>query len=130
MSSKLLDGLQSKFSCLQCGKCCKYGGDMVILAFEVGNILEFISEDLNRDHPDMFEPVPFRPGLFKLVHKFPCCFFDETDNSCRVYEVRPEACKRYPFQSLSEGETTLAGVTICEGASKLVTKVFFSDEEA
>lgn len=130
MTSKMLDDLQSKFECLGCGKCCANGGDMLITADEVANIIEYVLMNGLRREPEMFEPVPFKPGFFKVAHNFPCQFYDLEANNCLIHGVRPAACRRYPFQSLACGETTLAGVTICEGASMTVTKEFFNDKEA
>jgi Fe-S-cluster containining protein len=129
MCSPLLIGLQSRFKCLGCGKCCQYGGDIELTADEVGKIMLLFSHGLNHDLAQEFVPVPHKPGYFRFKQIFPCGFFNLVDKKCMIYTARPEACKNYPFMSLAKGETTLAGVTICEGASRQVTEEFFNDKE-
>ena len=129
MASKLLDDLQSKFECLGCGKCCEYGGDMELTADEVGEIVICTDGFIMGDVASEFVPVKDKPGYFKLAHIKPCSFYSKAARQCFIYHHRPAACRRYPFQSLACGETTLAGVTICEGASRTVTKEFFNDKE-
>lgn len=129
MPSKMLEGLQSRFKCLNCGKCCEYGGDMEITAVEVGEIVINASALYGDKLGDEFVPVPNKPGRFKFRQTFPCGFYDKQLRKCGIYENRPQACRNYPFCSLAKGETTLAGVTICEGASRQVTEEFFNDKD-
>jgi len=81
------------FSCIMCGECCR---DRVIPLYE---------EDLKRlsDLKDFYEPTTeleryFTGALYKMkLREDGSCFFLDPDNKCRIYDRRPNTCRRYPF---------------------------------
>ena len=81
----------SDFSCLSCANCCKSLGP------------KFSSEDIDR----IAAYLKVTPSRFieqylridedqdQVLQQLPCPFLRE-DNRCKIYEVRPKACRTYP----------------------------------
>ncbi len=81
----------SDFSCLSCANCCKSLGP------------KFSSEDIDR----IASFLKVSPGKFmeqylridedqdRVLQQLPCPFLKD-DNRCKIYEVRPKACRTYP----------------------------------
>ena len=80
-----------QIDCLRCANCCKGTGPMLNRkdieriakdqSMKPGDFVErFLRVDEDNDH------------VFKSM---PCYFLDE-DNYCRIYDVRPKACREYP----------------------------------
>lgn len=80
-----------KIDCLDCANCCKTtspiftGQDIKRLAklFKMKDVA-FINEYLKRDEEDDY-----------VLKSAPCPFLND-DNTCFVYDVRPQACREYP----------------------------------
>jgi Fe-S-cluster containining protein len=81
----------SEMDCLQCANCCK-------------TIPPIVSR---RDTKRIAKHLGMRPSEFERIYlrmdedgdrvfkQSPCSFLEE-DNRCRIYEVRPSACRAYP----------------------------------
>jgi len=108
--------------CLACGNCCKSAPALLIqsdikrISTHLGiNKKSFertyVIEDINGD---------------KMLNKIPCSFLQQ-DNSCAIYEVRPEACRRYPHTDETEyhrrSKLNMANVMICPAAYKILDKI-------
>jgi len=89
-----------KFGCTECGRCCKMNGDVWIAPEEVGTIASHLQLE-----EDEFREAYTRRRIrgwacLKQSASAPgrgCVFFDETNNQCGIYEVRPVQCSTYPF---------------------------------
>ena len=61
---------------------------------------------------------------FMVLKSVPCTFFDESDNSCFIYDVRPKACSEYPHTNRKKfiqiTELTLSNTEICPAAFTIV----------
>ena len=98
------DGFDFSFDSIACadcnGKCCKGdSGHVWINDYDVGKIGEFL--ELNK--VDFILRFVNRVNN-RLVLKerygssgYACIFFDEKENKCSVYPVRPEQCRSFPF---------------------------------
>ncbi len=99
LDSTILD----QFKCSGCGECCRWGGavlleeaDIAIMAAHLGMAeQEFIDR-----HTRL---APNRRQLALLDQADGSCEF-LTGDRCKVYEVRPEQCKSFPYAwSVPEG---------------------------
>lgn len=85
------DEVFERFDCLTCANCCKTTGPL------------FTTKDIDRlANYFRISPSQFIDKYLRIdedndyvLQKVPCTFLDE-DNYCRVYEVRPKACREYP----------------------------------
>lgn len=80
-----------KIDCLECANCCKNLGPRIEQEDipRISNYLQIAASEFVRDYIEMDEDGDF---VFKSM---PCPFLQD-DNKCRIYEVRPTACKEYP----------------------------------
>ncbi len=116
------DSVFTEIQCLSCANCCKTSppmlnqSDIKRIAHHIGIppkqfIKKYVIEDINGEKS--FSTVP--------------CVFLQPDNSCSIYEVRPEACRRYPhtdeedyfFRAVLNVKNTL----ICPGAFLIFQKI-------
>ncbi|GGH02342.1 Fe-S oxidoreductase [Polaribacter pacificus] len=109
-----------KTDCLSCGNCCKTTSpiftekDVERISKHLRmKVAKFKEEYLVRDEDD-----------FMVLTSAPCTFFDETDNSCFIYEVRPKACAEYPHTNRKKfiqiTDLTLQNTEICPAAYNIV----------
>lgn len=80
-----------KMDCLECANCCK-STPAIVLKSDVKRIAKHLS----------IPPKTFiRKYLLEdvvggyVINGVPCTFLQE-DNTCSIYEVRPQACRNYP----------------------------------
>lgn len=81
-----------KIDCTTCGNCCK------ILKTGINmDDIKRIAKYLRMTADDFIEKyVTKNPeGLFEFKH-VPCSFL-QNNNTCQIYEVRPEECRGYPY---------------------------------
>ncbi len=112
----------SKINCLDCGNCCKTTPpiftkkDVKRIAKHIGIppktfIRKYTIEDIGGE----------LTGI-----KVPCHFLNE-DNTCSIYEVRPEACRRYPHTDEKEfaerPEMNLHNTILCPAAYHIVERL-------
>ena len=87
---------KSTFKCKKCGKCCK---PVVIMSKED---IETIKK---AGHKDFLELDPIHPenGYISMKRENDyCMFLDKTTKQCKIYDVRPEICRIYPFMEKDE----------------------------
>ena len=110
------DGL--RFSCTQCGDCCR-GLGYVWLDEEMVNTL---AEHLGLS-PDEFSEKYVRKVGARLCltdkPNYDCIFWDD-DAGCEVYEVRPAQCRTFPFwpENLESPRTWERTEKVCPGSGK------------
>jgi Fe-S-cluster containining protein len=120
MDVPLLEELQSKFKCTQCGKCCAVGGDMDILVSEVPGIAGYLRMSVGMFY-NMY--IGHRDYVSKVAYfrtTCPCHFLDKFDNQCLIHECRPQACRDYPFMLYARGGCNLDAVLTCPVAVKML----------
>ena len=77
--------------CLKCANCCKTTPALILPA-DIKRIASFLK----------ISPNEFSTKYLKkdedgdMVYKTSPCVFLEKDNTCKIYEVRPQACREYP----------------------------------
>lgn len=85
------------FECTQCGGCCQGAPGIVRVT---GRELEAIAESLGVTLKCMLdeglaEPYGEAYRLYEYPHDGRCVFFE--DNRCRIYNLRPQQCRIWPF---------------------------------
>jgi uncharacterized protein len=112
-----------KTDCLSCGNCCKTTSPIFtekdverIAKYLKMKVAKFESQYLERDDDD-----------FMVLKSAPCNFFDESDNSCFIYDVRPKACSEYPHTNRKKfiqiTDLTLSNTEICPAAYSIVEEL-------
>lgn len=120
MDISLLENLQSKFECNQCGKCCAVGGDISLSPSDVQRAakgldmmyIDFINQYLDKS---LGSGVQY---MFK-THT-PCMFLDKFSRACSLHHCKPRMCRDYPFKLYARGECNLEAVLTCPVAFKML----------
>jgi Fe-S-cluster containining protein len=85
VSRILLGRKRNKFSCQQCGNCCRL------------RFIPILQSDIDRmasaGHKDFYEK---KGREFAMKRKKGRCMFLKND-SCSIYLVRPDVCREFPF---------------------------------
>ena len=109
-----------KTDCLSCGNCCKTTSP-IFIEKDIQRISKylkikehvFIDKYLVRDQDD-----------FMVLKTAPCSFFDESDNTCFIYDVRPKACSEYPHTNRKKfiqiTELTVNNTFVCPATYNIV----------
>lgn len=90
--------------CIRCGICCKKGGPSlhredknILLDGHIGReSLITIRKGESAVFPLNERPQPIEKELVKIAGKgkgWVCCFYDEVESSCTIYEHRPLECR-------------------------------------
>lgn len=110
------------FDCLKCANCCK-NSSPVFNKTDIRRIASFlgISErQLETEYLDSDSEGDFIP-------KTKPCPFLETDNHCRIYDVRPKSCRGFPHTDNPEFWNRHARMTgnvkACPAAREIVEKL-------
>lgn len=81
----------STFDCISCAKCCKSLGPRL-----TNRDIRIISVSLRMKTSDFFAKyLRTDEDGDHVFQTMPCPFIQE-DNLCRIYSVRPQACREYP----------------------------------
>ncbi|MCI2227816.1 YkgJ family cysteine cluster protein [Polaribacter sp. MSW13] len=110
----------AKTDCLDCGNCCKTTSPIFtdkdterISKHLKMKVADFQKQYLERDEDD-----------FMVLKTAPCTFFDESDNSCFIYNVRPKACAEYPHTNrrkfIGITDLTIENTAICPATYNIV----------
>lgn len=119
---QLHDQAFQEIDCLKCANCCKTTSPIFrdvdikrIAKFERSTEKDFIKNFLRMDEDGDY-----------VLQKSPCYFLDE-DNTCRIYEVRPLACKEYPHTDRKNMhqilDLTQKNTAICPAVAKIVDQL-------
>lgn len=112
----------AEVNCLDCGNCCKSLGPKLNSADirRISNVLrikvsEFEERYLRTDEDDDY--------VFSIM---PCVFL-EKDNTCKIYEDRPRACREYPHTDRRKMhqvlDITLKNLSTCPAVSEIVERL-------
>lgn len=112
-----------KTDCLACGNCCKTTSpiftnkDIERISKKLKmKVRVFTEQYLDRDTDD-----------FYVLKTAPCSFFDENDNTCFIYDVRPKACSEYPHTNrrkfIQLTDLTLSNTEVCPAAFNIIEKL-------
>ena len=119
---QLHDEVFEKIDCLTCANCCKTTSPIFtdrdierIAAHLKMRPAEFVHQYLHLDQDEDY-----------VLHSSPCTFLDE-DNYCKIYEVRPRACREYPHTNRKQFykilNLTVRNMGICPAVFEIVQKL-------
>ena len=88
----------TRFVCRRCGACCRIEG---IVRLRDGDTAR-IAAHLGMDEADFIanetELAPDRKGLVLKDRSDGACAMLDDENRCRIYPVRPEKCRTFPYE--------------------------------
>ena len=97
-----MDERWNYFKCQRCGKCCEklglpYDPESVL---KIADFLGITIEKLIEDYYGELIDDP-KGWISQDKKRTPCPFLQSTDmnKACKIYEVRPEGCRLYPFNT-------------------------------
>jgi len=112
----------SKIDCLECANCCKNHSP----TFKTPDIKR-ISKYLRMRESDFIDQYLKMDEDNDMVLKGSPCTFLEADNTCRIYDVRPSDCARYPYTDedvfVKRKALTLANSGVCPAVFHILEKV-------
>ena len=117
-----------RFTCQQCGRCCRRGWDIALTAGELQAYRRAEAGRFYREHEgaaegaetDPFEPIPGHPSYFRIRKRADgACGFLSPANRCRIHEElgsesKPLTCRLFPFRfHPGEGATVMTASFCC-----------------
>jgi Fe-S-cluster containining protein len=115
---------EQRFTCSQCGLCCRRGWDIAVTASEVEGYRRAHAERWFRAEHDVAEPFEAAlglPGRFRIRKREDgACGFLSPENRCRIHEElggarKPLSCRLFPFrvQPAAGGEAVVTASFCC-----------------
>ncbi|XOV67438.1 MAG: YkgJ family cysteine cluster protein [Fluviicola sp.] len=116
------DNAFEQIDCLKCANCCKTTSPI------------FRDVDIQRIAKKLkMTPEAFESAYLKtdedgdwVLQTSPCTFL-QPDNTCFIYDIRPQACREYPHtdrkRMIQIMDLTLKNAEICPAVSKILEKV-------
>ena len=116
-----------RFTCRQCGRCCRRGWDIALTPGEVDAYRRARVERFYREREDApegadedpFEPIPGHAEYFRIRKRADgACGFLSPGNRCRIHEEmgsssKPLTCRLFPFRFHPGEAATLVTATFC-----------------
>ncbi|MDC1385211.1 YkgJ family cysteine cluster protein [Crocinitomicaceae bacterium] len=119
------DNAFEKIDCLSCGNCCKTKLKTRHLHTKEGLVVYFPRTKLKLLMANKKYLKKDEDGDWVLKGS-PCTFLGE-DNSCFIYDVRPQACREYPHTNRKKMhqvlDLTRINIEICPAVSNVVRQV-------
>jgi len=126
MPTLLLDPEQ-RFTCRQCGRCCRRGWDIALSPGEVNayrkaGVARSFRVDLGQAEgtdPDPWEPIPGHDSHLRLRERADgACGFLSPENRCRIHEElgadrKPLSCRLFPFRFHPTGGPPVVAASFC-----------------
>ena len=111
-----------KIDCLNCGNCCKTTSP-IFRDIDVKRI----SKKLKCSTKEFENTYLKRDEDADLILKTAPCAFLSDDNSCSIYDIRPQACREYPHTDRKKVvqvmELTEKNMLICPAVSRILFNV-------
>jgi Fe-S-cluster containining protein len=119
---------EQRFTCQQCGRCCRRGWDIALTAGELAAYRRAEAGRFYREHEDApegadrdpFEPIPGHAGHHRIRKRSDgACGFLSPENRCRIHEElgadsKPLTCRLFPFRfHPGEGATVVTASFCC-----------------
>jgi Fe-S-cluster containining protein len=109
----------SETDCLQCAHCCKTSPPLITPAD-----IQRISKHLQLSRKQFMNHYVLSDVSGEMSFKTVPCVFLDSDQSCRIYDIRPEACRRFPHTD-EKGynkryKLNVKNTMICPAAARVV----------
>jgi len=112
----------SKINCLDCANCCKNHSP----TFKTTDVKR-ISKFLGIRESDFIETYLKLDEENDLVVKQSPCAFLNTDNTCKIYDVRPSDCARFPYTDedvfVKRKQLTITNSVVCPAVYHILEKL-------
>jgi Fe-S-cluster containining protein len=112
----------AEVNCLDCGNCCKSLGPKLNSADirRICGVLKIKASEFEEKYLCLDEDDDY---IFRIM---PCAFLAE-DNSCKIYEDRPRACREYPHTDQRKMhqvlDITLKNMSVCPAVYEIVERL-------
>ena len=104
----------SNFVCRQCGACCRIEGIVRLKDGDTARIAAYLGMNEDDFIANETNLAPDRKGLVLKDHPDGACAMLDGQNRCRIYPVRPEKCRTFPYEW-----TNAESATYCPGLKVL-----------
>jgi len=98
-----------RFSCTQCGNCCRNHGDYNYVYLNEAEVRAIAAHLGMTEKAFLADHCVLEEGWTTLRMDAPACPFLQADNRCAIYPVRPKQCATWPFWSENLDEATWKG---------------------
>ena len=88
----------AEFRCRCCGNCCRVPGYVLVSQQEIDRIAEFVGVDVYQFIETYTRLTNNRAGLSLIEKEDGACVFLGKDNRCLIEAVKPEQCRKFPFE--------------------------------
>lgn len=105
--------MEVSFNCTKCGKCCKGTPNSGVRLSDSDSSRLFKAVGPARYHQNV--KIRSEAGHSQIKMKDGACSFLNADNSCSVYDARPDQCRSFPFWSGGFVEPGRWKLLNCEG---------------
>ncbi|MBM76900.1 MAG: zinc/iron-chelating domain-containing protein [Crocinitomicaceae bacterium] len=116
------DEVFEEISCLSCANCCKTLGPRIINT-DIKRISRYIGTTAKKFQNDYLKVDEDNDWVFKQMP----CYFLEENNECKIYDVRPSACRTYPhtdtWQQKKQLSLHLKNLPFCPAVEKIFEKI-------
>ncbi len=112
----------AKIDCLSCANCCKSSPPIIVSAdiHRIAKKLNISPKQFKKQY--ILEDVDGEMSF----NRVPCHFLND-DNSCQIYDIRPEACRRFPHTDEKEYpkrvQLNINNTLICPAAAEIVQQL-------
>lgn len=112
------DGL--RFECLQCGACCRIRGVVWVNSEEIAQMVRFLGLTYAQFKKTYLREVGGGHLSIGETAMGECLMLDPVTGHCRVYSIRPEQCRSYPFWSrcLTDPQSWEKQQALCPGLNR------------
>lgn len=118
----LHDEAFSNINCLDCGNCCK-NHSPTFKTTDIKRISKYLGI---KDTSFIEQYLKLDEENDMVVQSTPCAFL-EPDNTCRIYDVRPSDCARYPYTDedvfVKRKQLTMANSMVCPAVFHILEKI-------
>ena len=122
LMNDLHDDEFSKTDCLECANCCKTTSP-IFRDIDVKRI----SKKMKISHANFEKQYLNKDEDGDWVLKSSPCVFLHDDNSCGIYDYRPQACREYPHTDrkriVSILDLTLKNIEVCPAVAKIAIQI-------
>lgn len=112
----------SKTDCLTCANCCKTAPPLI-----TKSDIRKIASHLNISNKNFERDYVITDYNGEMSFSFVPCRFLQNDNTCSIYEVRPDACRRYPHTDEKEyalrPKLNVENTIVCPAAAKILDQL-------
>ncbi len=118
--NSLHDKAFEKIDCLDCANCCKTTPPII-----TDRDISRISKHLKLKQGEFMQKYVLLDNDGDYIFKTTPCVFLDQDNYCKIYEVRPKACREYPHTDSNKISLNLMkkNIEVCPAVYEMVKEM-------